>query len=70
MDLERHAHVTRDFYVGDAVWAFADVLEIRVGNVFPSFFDAVIHDSESSSAGSCRTGPTLKSSSNICFLKK
>ncbi len=30
MDLEKHAHVTRDYYVGDAVWPFHDILEIRV----------------------------------------
>eukprot|EP00055_Hartaetosiga_balthica_P011943 m.56137 g.56137 ORF g.56137 m.56137 type:complete len:508 (+) comp7785_c0_seq1:161-1684(+) len=29
MDLEKHAHVTKDFYFGDEVWLYADVLEIK-----------------------------------------
>ena len=29
MDLVKHKHVTKDYYVGDAVWPLHDVLKIR-----------------------------------------
>ena len=29
MDLEKHSHVDRDVYVGDEVWAYKDVLQIK-----------------------------------------
>lgn len=29
MDLEKHAHVDKDVYVGDEVWAFRDVLQVK-----------------------------------------
>eukprot|EP00048_Salpingoeca_helianthica_P005293 m.86315 g.86315 ORF g.86315 m.86315 type:complete len:509 (-) comp13545_c0_seq2:299-1825(-) len=29
MDLEKHAHVKRDFYVGDLVWPFSGLLKIK-----------------------------------------
>lgn len=32
MDLEKHAHVKKDVYVGDETWAFADVLKISVSD--------------------------------------
>eukprot|EP00056_Hartaetosiga_gracilis_P021660 m.25623 g.25623 ORF g.25623 m.25623 type:complete len:510 (-) comp9199_c0_seq2:67-1596(-) len=29
MDLEKHAHINKDYYFGDEVWLYADVLEIK-----------------------------------------
>lgn len=29
MDIEKHAHVNKDVYVGDEVWAYKDALNIR-----------------------------------------
>ena len=30
MNLEKHAHVNKDVYVGDEVWIYKDVLSIKV----------------------------------------
>jgi hypothetical protein len=30
MSLDKHAHVKRDYYVGDEAWVYKDVLDIRV----------------------------------------
>eukprot|EP00053_Salpingoeca_punica_P004509 m.49475 g.49475 ORF g.49475 m.49475 type:complete len:514 (+) comp12826_c1_seq1:2177-3718(+) len=29
MDLEKHKHIDRDFYVGDEAWAYKDILQIK-----------------------------------------